>query len=87
MGSNPITVVGEDCFPLSFGSYVQSQDKFNTIPVFSPGDSCPQGWVTACSFTRAAREILDTLPAGEKNIMSILSPHEAVTGCCPRYGP
>jgi hypothetical protein len=69
------------CWPSGMAQYIQSQDKIK-IPYYSPGQSCPSGFTSACSMTKQEG---DRLPPTDRYLWTVLSTNETAIVCCPTY--
>lgn len=91
--------VDPDCYPGVYGQVYNDERNRNIDAayqpaVFSPGNMCPEGYVTACSYTRVAGEDKSRASEWESiwsratttitgNIWDYIQDGETAIGCCP----
>ena len=68
------------CYPPDMYDHSLEAGAYQTIPIYSPGLSCPHGFYSACTVTRQPG---DQVPATEHALWSVLSVGETAIGCCP----
>ena len=81
------STIETSCYPQELATYLDAQNAYDTLPVYSPASDCPNGWSAACTVTRDAvggESPSTSLVPAEKTLRAVLDHGETAIGCCPR---